>query len=304
MIAKVIDLFKGIRMKIGVFGNKYQEHRSEQIKRVFDQLLKLGGEIWIEEDYRNYLHTTLNYRPAVNGQIRDGNFDVDIALSLGGDGTFLRTAALIGEKNIPVLGINAGSLGFLADIPDEDIEKTLEEVFRKEYKIRERSLLELKCDNDPFQGFNHALNEIAILKRDNSSMITIHTYLNEQYLTSYRADGLIVATPTGSTAYSMSVNGPIIVPSAKSLVLSPIAPHSLTVRPLVIPDDYKILLEVESRSKNFRVAIDGNSKCFPSGIKLSIQKAGFSIKVIKRYEQTFYETLRNKLMWGSDRRNC
>jgi NAD+ kinase len=300
-------------MRIGVFGNQYQEHRTEQIKRIFDLLSKSDAEIWIEEDFCNYLHTSLNYRPVFRGYIYGKDFNVDIAVSLGGDGTFLRTAALIAKKNIPIMGINTGSLGFLADISDEDIEKTLDEISRKEYRIEERSLLELKCDDppveyndpsvkDPFAGLNCALNEIAILKRDNSSMITVHTYLNGDYLTSYWADGLIIATPTGSTAYSMSVNGPIIVPSAKSLVLSPIAPHSLTVRPLIIPDDYKISLRIESRSQNFRVAIDGVSNCFPTGTSLSVSKADFSMRIIKRYKQTFYETLRKKLLWGSDNR--
>jgi NAD+ kinase len=301
-------------MKIGVFGNQYQEHRSEQIKNIFDLLSKSDAEIWIEEDFCNYLHTSLHYRPVFRGYIYGKDFNIDIAVSLGGDGTFLRTAALVAKKNIPIMGINTGSLGFLADISDEDLEKAMEEILRKEYRIEERSLLELTYDDssaeyndpslkkDPFSGFNYALNEIAILKRDNSSMITVHTYLNDDYLASYWADGLIIATPTGSTAYSMSVNGPIIVPSAKSLVLSPIAPHSLTVRPLVIPDDYKISLRIESRSQNFRVAIDGVSNCFPTGTSLSVSKADFSMKVIKRYKQTFYETLRNKLMWGSDSR--
>jgi NAD+ kinase len=294
-------------MRIGIFGNQYQEHHTEQIKKVFDLLSKSDAEIWIEEDFCNYLHANLNYRPVFKGYIYGRDFNVDIAISLGGDGTFLRTAALIAKKNIPIMGINTGNLGFLADISDEDIEKTMEEIFRKEYRIEERSLLELKCDDlsvekDLFSGFNYALNEIAILKRDNSSMITVHTYLNDDYLTSYWADGLLIATPTGSTAYSMSVNGPIIVPSAKSLVLSPIAPHSLTVRPLVIPDDYKISLRIESRSQNFRVAIDGVSNCFPRGSSFSISKASFSMQVIKRHKQTFYETLRNKLLWGSDNR--
>ncbi len=290
-------------MKIGIFGNKYQENRSEQIKRVFNQLFQLDAEVWVEEDFGRYLNETLSYYPDIKGYISGNDFAADIAVSLGGDGTFMRTAALIGKKGIPIVGINAGSLGFLADIPDEDIEITLEEIFCGKYRIEERSLLKLKTKENLFRGFNYALNDIAILKRDTSSMITIHTYLNDDYLASYWADGLIVATPTGSTAYSMSVNGPIIVPSAQSLVLSPIAPHSLTVRPLVIPDNYQITLDVESRSQNFRIAIDGRSEAFPTGTKLSISKADFTIKVIKRDKQTFYDTLRNKLMWGSDHRN-
>ncbi len=290
-------------MKIGVFGNTYQENRINQINKVFEQLSKLNVEVWIEEDFCHYLRKKLSYYPHTSGYIVGNQFDVDIALSMGGDGTFLRTAALVGKKNIPILGINTGNLGFLADISEEDIENTLQEIINKEYRVEERSLLKLTTEENLFQGFNYALNEIAVLKRDSSSMITVHTHLNDDYLASYWADGLIVATPTGSTAYSMSVNGPIVLPQAKSIVISPIAPHSLTVRPLIIPDDFKITLDIESRSKNFRIAVDGRSETFPTGTKLSICKADFSIKIIKRHQQTFYDTLRNKLMWGSDNRN-
>ena len=290
-------------MKIGVFGNKYQENRENQIRRVFDRLAYLGAEVWIEEDFYIYLKNELSYQPAMRGLISGSNFEAGIALSLGGDGTFLRTAALIGKKDIPIVGINAGNLGFLADIPDNDIEQTLDEINRNEFRVEERSLLKLETEEKLFQGFNCALNEVAILKRDTASMIIVHTYINNEYLTSYRADGLVIATPTGSTAYSMSINGPIMVPSSQSVVLSPIAPHSLSVRPLVIPDNCQIILDIESRSQNFRVAVDGRSEIFPTGTKLLIQKADFSIKVIKRNQQTYYDTLRNKLMWGSDNRN-
>ena len=291
-------------MKIGVFGNKYQENRDNLIKRVFDHLAHIKADVWVEEDFCSYIKDSLSYQPAVKGLIIGGdNPDIDIALSLGGDGTFLRTAAIIGKKGIPIVGINAGSLGFLADIPDDDIEDTLDEINRNDFRIEERSLLKLETEENLFHGFNYALNEIAILKRDTSSMIIVHTYLNDEYLTSYRADGLIVATPTGSTAYSMSVNGPIMIPASQSWVLSPIAPHSLSVRPLVIPDDYKISLNIESRSQHFRIAIDGRSETFLTGTRLSISKADFTIKVIKRKQQSYYDTLRNKLLWGTDNRN-
>lgn len=290
-------------MRVGIFGNKHQENKSETIWRVFAQLRKLHSEVWVEEDFFHYATGLLSFEPEVQGLICGNEIDIDIALSLGGDGTFLRTTALIGKRDIPIVGFNAGSLGFLADIPDDAIEQALEEIACNKFRIEERALLKLKTEESLFQGFNYALNEIAVLKRDTSSMITIHTYLNDEYLASYWADGLIVATPTGSTAYSMSVNGPIIHPSAQSLVISPIAPHSLTVRPLVIPDDYKITLDVESRSRNFRVAIDGHSEVFATGTKLILGKASHTVKVIKRENQSFYDTLRHKLMWGSDNRN-
>jgi NAD+ kinase len=198
------------------------------------------------------------------------------------------------------LGINTGRLGFLADVSNNELEDTLEELFKNYYKIEERTLLRLHTEERAYRGYNYALNEIAILKRDTSSMITIHTSLNNEYLASYEADGLVIATPTGSTAYSMSVNGPIIIPQSNSMVLSPVAPHSLNVRPLVIPDTYVITLGVESRSKNFLIALDGRSEVFPTGIELIISKADYTTKVIKRYNHKFYKTLRDKLMWGAD----
>ena len=225
-----------------------------------------------------------------------------MAISMGGDGTFLRTAARVNRQDIPILGINTGRLGFLADIGSPDIEDTLVELAQNNYRIEERTLLRLETQEKAYKGYNYALNEIAILKRDTSSMMTIHTALNDEYLTSYQADGLLIATPTGSTAYSMSVNGPIILPQDTSLVLSPVAPHSLNVRPLVIPDDYVIKIGVESRNRTFLISLDGRSEIFPAGIELRISKADYTTKVIKRFNHTFYETLRQKLMWGADAR--
>lgn len=289
-------------MKIGIFGSTYQAGKFNCIKRVFDQLLQLESEIWVETDFHNYLESQFSYSPEISGIISDPIFQLDIALSLGGDGTFLRTAALIGKKEIPILGINTGRLGFLADIESNQIEDTLNELFKNYYRIEERTILHLETTIDTENPYLYALNEIAILKRDTSSMITIHTYLNDDYLTDYLADGLLVATPTGSTAYSMSVNGPIIIPQSQNIVLTPVAPHSLNVRPLVIPDDYVINLIVETRSNNFLVALDGRSETFPSESRFTIKKADFTTRIIKRYNHTFYETLREKLKWGADAR--
>jgi len=287
-------------MKIGLFGNDYQIEKQKSIQALFDKLHDLGMEIYVERRFHNYLTKQFAYTPAVNGLIETDRIALDLVISLGGDGTFLRTAAWVGSQNIPVLGINTGRLGFLADINTDDIETTLDEIFCREYTVEKRSVLELES-HPPFRGtYNYALNEIAILKRDTSSMITIHTSLNEEYLTNYLGDGLLIATPTGSTAYSMSVNGPIIIPQANNFVLSPVAPHSLTVRPLVIPEDYCIRLKVESRNNNFLVALDGRSEIYPSGSEFFIRKADFTIQLVKRYPQNFYETLRKKLLWGAD----
>jgi Predicted sugar kinase len=288
-------------MRIGIFGSNYQAGKQNSIKSLFDFLQSNGIEVWVESGFYNYLSRQCAFTPSIAGSIElDDTLSLDVIISLGGDGTFLRTAAWVGRQNIPILGINTGRLGFLADISTEEMETTLKEVLDEKYLIEERSLLELKT-NFPFRGeYNYALNEVAILKRDTSSMITIRAYLNDEFLNDYLADGLLIATPTGSTAYSMSVNGPIIIPQANNFVLSPVAPHSLNVRPLVIPEDYKIRLKVESRNQNFLISLDGRSEVFPSGSEFRVQKADFTIKIIKRYEQNFYETLRKKLLWGTD----
>lgn len=289
-------------MKVGVFGSAHQIEKQSQIKRLFETLQRFEAEVYVDNHFYIFLRDVLEYEPPVAGIISDDNFMVDVALSVGGDGTFLRTAARINKKEIPILGINTGRLGFLADVSGMEIEDTLEEIFKNYYRAEDRTLLRLYTENHIFHGYNYALNEIAVLKRDTSSMITIHTSLNDEYLTSYQADGLVIATPTGSTAYSMSVNGPIMLPQSTGIVLSPVAPHSLNVRPLVIPDDYVITLTVESRSRNFLIALDGRSEVFAAGTQLTIRKADFTTKVIKRYNHTFYQTLREKLMWGADAR--
>ena len=289
-------------MKVGVFGSEYQAEKQNVIKRLFEKLRQQESEIYIDSRFYSFLTDGLDYEPPVTGILIGDEFDLDVALSVGGVGTFLRTAARVNKQNIPILGINTGRLGFLADISSNEIEDALDELFKNYYRIEERSLLRLYTENHSFQGYNYALNEIAVLKRDTSSMITIHTFLDDEYLTSYQADGLVIATPTGSTAYSMSVNGPIILPKSSNVVLSPVAPHSLNVRPLVIPDSYTIKLRVESRNEYFLIALDGRSEIFPAGIELKISKADYTAKVIKRYNHTFYQTLREKLMWGADTR--
>lgn len=289
-------------MKIGVFGSEYQEEKQSLIRRLFEKLASLGATVYIDASFRAYLSESLQYFPSGAGLLEEDVFDLDIALSVGGDGTFLRTAARINRQDIPILGINTGRLGFLADVGSCEIEDTLDALFKNYYRVEERTLLRLSTAGQLYQGYNYALNEVAILKRDTSSMIMIHTLLDDEYLASYQADGLVIATPTGSTAYSMSVNGPVIVPQSNTVVLSPVAPHSLNVRPLVIPDHTVIKLQVESRSDSFLIALDGRSEVFPSDTELTITKADYTTKVIKRHGHTFYQTLREKLLWGADPR--
>lgn len=287
-------------MKIAIFGSKHQ--KKEQIEKLFKILLDNKTEIYLQEKFYNYLKDVLFLQYDIAGIIMNDEFDADLVISIGGDGTFLRTASIIGKKNIPILGINAGRLGFLADVGEKDLEATFTDVFSGNYRIEHRSQLQLSTEHRDYLGFNYALNEIAILKQDTASMITVHAYINDEYLTSYEADGLIVATPTGSTAYSLSVGGPVMTPTAANIVIAAVAPHSLSNRPLVVTDDCVLTLEVESRNKNFLISLDGRSNIFTTGTKLIIKKADFTLRVIKRKENTFYNTLRNKLMWGVDPR--
>ena len=285
-------------MKIGIFGNEHHAEKQNFIKELFDRLKKHNAEIWVEEHFYRSLSQTFAFTPEITGLIDRDTFPLDMVFSVGGDGTFLRTAAWVGRQPIPVLGINTGRLGFLADISSSEIEKTIEEIFRGEYGLEEKSLLQI--ETPVLYPHPYALNEIAVLKRDTASMIDVSVYLNDEFLTVYLADGLLLSTPTGSTAYNLSVNGPIILSQSKNFVLSPVAPHSLNMRPLVIPDDFKIRLQVESRQKNFLVSLDGRSTVFASGSEFYICKADFTLKVVKRLQQNSYDTLRKKLRWGTD----
>ncbi|WP_108822606.1 NAD kinase [Dysgonomonas sp. Marseille-P4361] len=287
-------------MKVAIFGSKHQ--KKDQVEKLFKILQNNDAEIYLQEKFYLYLKHALHLEYAVAGIITDNEFDVDLVVSIGGDGTFLRTTSAIGKKDIPILGINAGRLGFLADVGEQDLESTFADIFARNYRIEHRSQLQLSTEHKDYQGFNYALNEVAILKQDTASMITVHAYINDEYLTSYEGDGLIIATPTGSTAYAMSVGGPVMAPTASNFIIAAVAPHSLTTRPLVVTDDSVIRLEVESRNESFLISLDGRSNVFTTGTQLIIKKADFSLKVLKRKENTFYNTLRNKLMWGVDPR--
>lgn len=287
-------------MEIAIFGNCHQE--TELVKRIFSILLANKVTIYIQKKFYTYLSTAFDIHNENIKMLNETCFSADMAISIGGDGTFLKTASIIGKKCIPILGINTGRLGFLADIAEEDIEDTLHEIIRGEYRIEERTQLQLSTEHKDFCGFNYALNEIAVLKQDSASMIHVHAYINDEYLMSYQADGLLLVTPTGSTAYSLSVGGPIMTPTTSSFIIIAVAPHSLNARPLLIDDDSIITLDIESRNNNFLISLDGRSNVFSAGTKLTIKKAGFKLKVVKRLNHTFYHTLRNKLMWGLDPR--
>lgn len=289
-------------MRFAIFGNTFQARKSYHAKVLFDILKKKNAEVYVCHDFYDFLTTDLGLEISVAGLFDDDDFSADMVVSVGGDGTFLKAASRVGKKDIPILGINTGRLGFLADISPEEIEATFDEIYDHHYKVEERSVLHLLSSDRRLQSLPYALNEIAVLKRDSSSMITIHTTINGAYLTTYQADGLIIATPTGSTAYSLSVGGPVIVPHSNTIAITPVAPHSLNVRPIVICDDWEITLDVESRSHNFLVAIDGRNESCEESNRLTIRKADYKIKVVKRFDHVFFDTLRRKMMWGVDGR--
>ena len=288
-------------MRIAIFSTNYRSENDKLLKKTINFLENSGAEVLIEEQ----LHAKMAQNDAQFDSfatVNSENLHADVAISIGGDGTFLNTAAAVGNRDIPILGINNGRLGFLADVADTEIEKVLTEVLAGDYSVRERCMISAKTYGEQTYTTPFALNEIAVLKQDLSSMIAIHATVNGEYLTTYQADGLIVATPTGSTAYSMSVGGPIVMPGTHNLILAPVASHSLTVRPLVIADSCEIDLEIESRSHSYLISFDGRSQVLNQSAKLHIAKADFSLKVIEPNNHSFLRTLRNKLMWGADLR--
>lgn len=292
-------------MKFALFGSIFPDRpqkMEEQLYSVCEAIKKHPTELYLPENLFHSLPAHLQKKLEPLCELFTELPDVDMAVSVGGDGTFLRTATAVGDTNIPVLGINAGRLGFLADIHYADVEETLREIMENAYNIEERTLLKLHTteSDEPFGYPVYALNEVAVLKQDTASMLAIHAYINNEYLTTYQADGLIIATPTGSTAYSLSVGGSILTPTTPSLILSAIAPHNLTSRPLVVDNNSVISLKVESRSKTFLLSLDGQSQVFHQNVGIEILKADYTLKVVKRIGHTFFETLRDKLMWGAD----
>lgn len=290
-------------MKVVVFGNTYRPVILTHIQVLLDFFNERGATILLEKELYDFVKASEVC--CMNGAevIANKDFEADVALSIGGDGTFLNTAAHVGSKGIPILGINTGRLGFLADIPGDNMLPALEAIMNKNYRIEERSLLHITTSDDTEFEYPYALNEVSVLKQDSSSMISINTHLNGEAIHTYQADGLLVSTPTGSTAYSMSVGGPLVVPQAQNFLLSPVASHSLNVRPLIVPDSWVIELEVKSRSHCYQVSLDGRTVILNESTKLKITKADFSINIIKQLNHTFFDNLKSKLMWGMDKRN-
>lgn len=289
-------------LRFALFGKEFQAGKTVSIHRLIDSLKARGAEIYIERTFFLYITSALGMEVEVSGVFDNYNFDVDFVISIGGDGTFLRAASMVGSKGTPIIGVNTGRLGFLADIHPDEIDHAIAEIADGYYAVEPHAVIMVEADGEIIEGSPFALNDIAVLKRDNAAMISVRTCINGEYLVTYQADGLIVSTPTGSTAYGLSNGGPIIVPDADILCLTPVAPHSLNVRPIVINDDSEITLEVESRSHNFLVAIDGRSEKLLESTRLTIRKAPYTINIVKRDSRSYFSTLREKMMWGADHR--
>jgi NAD+ kinase len=294
-------------MKVAIYGQYYQNSTEPIIKDIFVFFNTNKVEMVIYSEFLKILYekkiVQKEYKTFQSHTELDSSFDM--LISIGGDGTILRAATLVRDSGVPILGINAGRLGFLATVQKENIAEFMQFVIEKKYTLSKRTLLSLSCspNNDAIQDINFAMNEITVSRKDTTSMITIDTYLNDEFLNSYWADGLIISTPTGSTGYSLSCGGPILTPDVKSLVITPIAPHNLNARPLVVPDETEIRLKVSGREENYLVSLDSRITSVKNESILTIKKTPFQINMVEIPEETFLKTLRTKLLWGEDKRN-
>lgn len=292
-------------MRIAIYGRDFNDSVLPFVQEVFDALAVHQIEVYVYLKFYNYIKnkvtlpknviTFSGYNELVN--------QTDVLLSLGGDGTLLDTLSLVRDSQIPVIGINFGRLGFLASINKTEIIEAIRALVHGEYSLDKRGILSLESQNDLFGDEGFALNDMTIHRRDNSAMMIIHAFMNGEFINSYWADGLIIATPTGSTAYSLSCGGPIILPNAQNFVITPIAPHNLNVRPIIIPDDVKLTFEIEARSTKFLVSCDSRTVTVDRSVKIGINKANFNINLIRLNNESYFTTLRNKLLWGIDTRN-
>ena len=292
-------------MNVAIYGRKLNRQTISVFEQVFALLERFNWKPVLEQELQDQLVKKGN----IGGQYEtfknhtDLKSGIDMAFSVGGDGTFLKTVSFIRESGVPILGINTGRLGFLANINPEKMEEMFSMVQEKRYTYQKRSMLRIHTEDDLFGENNLALNELTLHKKDTSSMITVHASLDGNYLNSYWADGLIVGTPTGSTAYNLSCGGPIITPGCQVHILTPIAPHNLNVRPMVVPDHLPIKLQVEGRERRYLISLDSNTKSSPQGTEITVEKAEFMINVIRFENANFLDTIRNKMNWGMDTRN-
>ena len=293
-------------MKVAVYGQYYKPEDKPYIENLFSLLQKNSIEFVVEEEYFNDIKQHLNLnKTATFSSYKELNNSFDFMFTMGGDGTILRAVTLIRNSNIPIVGINTGRLGFLATVQKDEIDLAIELLLQKKYEIKKRSLLSVTTQPtiQSLSSLNFALNEVSVSRKNTASMITIETYLDGEFLNSYWADGLIISTPTGSTGYSLSCGGPIITPQAKSIAITPIAPHNLNARPLVIPENTKIKFKVSGREDEFFLSLDSRITTINNHTEVFIEKSNFSLKMVQINDQTFLKTLREKLLWGQDTRN-
>ena len=291
-------------MKIAIFGNEFSASHTKYIKHLINKLEREEIEIIIHHQFYDFLQNTIELSDKISTFERITKEDnINYLFSIGGDGTLLKAVTYVRESNIPIMGINTGRLGFISSISTDQIDVAVDNVLNGEYKIRSRTVLELDTENNLFGTTNFALNEVAIVKKDTSSMIRIDAFIDGEFLNSYWADGLLISTPTGSTGYSLSCGGPIILPGTENIIIAPIAPHNLNVRPIIINENSIIRLKVEDRDQLALVSLDSRSRAFDSSSELIIRKASFKIKLIEPKDHSFITTIRSKLMWGEDKRN-
>lgn len=296
------------KLRFAIFGNEYQPKKSTAAQKILSLLNERKAEVYVDKVFYDFLtqgqQLNIPATGTFDGSLHELGKDIDFVISLGGDGTFLRAASKVGDMNVPIVGINMGRLGYLADVTPTEIDEAIKMLYNGDYIIENHSVIMVEYigHNVKPSGCHNALNDIAVLKQDNASMITIHTKINGDTLVTYQADGLIVSTPTGSTAYSLSNGGPIIVPQTDVLCLTPVAPHSLNIRPIVVPAAAEIDIEVESRSHKYLVAIDGRSEKLPETTCLKIRRAPYEVQILKRKHHNYIATLREKMMWGADNR--
>ena len=291
-------------MKIAILGKPFSEQIAPFIQKLFDELLRRNTDILLVEHFQLYLQNTLQIPNDLPTFKRgDDLTGVDVVLSIGGDGTLLDTVTYVGAQQIPILGINTGRLGFLATISYDSINVALDALYKGHYTLDDRALIRVDSDQEVFDGINFGLNEFSVLKRDSSSMIAVHTYIDGEYLNSYWADGLVVATPTGSTGYSLSAGGPLVLPQTNNFVISPVCPHNLNVRPMIVSDRSVISFEVEGRSSSYLASLDSRSVPVDMNVQLAVRRENFVARLVKLHHVNFLSTLRSKLNWGMDNRN-
>ena len=291
-------------MRIALFGTPFPTQYNKYIQHLICKLELENVEILIHQEFYTFLEEEIEFKNEIETYERiTASDNIDYLFSIGGDGTLLRAVTYVRDSEIPIMGINTGRLGFISSISTDQIEVAVNNVLSGNYKLRSRTMLSLDTENNLFGTTNFALNEVAIVKKDTSSMIRIDAYVDDEFLNSYWADGLLISTPTGSTGYSLSCGGHIIMPGTENIIITPIAPHNLNVRPIIVNEKSVIKLKVEDRDQLALVSLDSRSRAFDSSLELIIRKTKFKINLIEPKDHSFVATIRNKLMWGSDKRN-